>query len=303
MSQSIFTQQSNTSDTPIAIVYHNGCQDGLTSLGIALYHFVRNQNIPQDDINIVAGVYQTEPDYSLLVGRNVLIVDFSYPLATLEKVLDVANSVLILDHHISAYDALKDYSHAKLEYIYDVNQCGALITWKRFFIHDNPPEFLKCVNDRDLWLKKIVESEYFSLALTVKHYDQAQFARLVFALIDESYQNSELPLFHSLLASGKSYQDYRNTLIKMLAKNAYSVTLPDGIKALKCNAPLALASDLGAYLAESINSVAWIYEEHEFFTQHSMRVATNCDFDCSQFAKQYGGGGHKKASGWRVEHN
>lgn len=278
---------------PIAIVYHAHCHDGLTALAIAIYHLKHTLN--RTDYSIIEGYHQAEPDYSLFAGKFVLIVDFSYSVAVLENILAVAQGVLILDHHVSAYNTLKDFSHPKLEFVYDVSQCGALMTWARFFPNQNPPLFLQYINDRDLWLKQFPDTDYFSLALRTRNYSRDEFVSFIGSCIAKSSDNACI----ELIEQGKAFKVYQDELIKQIARGAYAVTLDDGTPAMKCNAPMALASEIGEYLAKNHTGVAWIFEQGETAIKNSLRVASDCDFDASVYATQKGGGGHKKASGWR----
>src|SRR4029077_6564994 len=88
---------SESMKNPICI-YHGNCADGF---GAA---WVVRRAIPECEFH--AGVYQNEPPD--VRGRDVILVDFSYKRPVLEGMARVAASLLIIDHHKTAIDELKD---------------------------------------------------------------------------------------------------------------------------------------------------------------------------------------------------
>ena len=283
-------------NTPITFVYHANCNDGLSALGVGLYYI--KKQLKRTDYSVIEGHYQVAISLDDFTGRNVIMLDFCYPRAVIEQILSVADSVTIIDHHVSAFEDLKGLSHPKLQYIYDVNRCGATLAWRCFFRETDTPLFLTYIEDRDLWRKQYVESEYQSLALRAKQLTADEFTGLVFDIIDEWLHADEQITHNRLVMTGQQYADYHHVLVNHIAASAYPSELENGVKVMKCNAPLAFASDLGDCLNQ-IFGVTVIYEQAKDCTKYSLRVANDCDFDGSAYAKSKGGGGHKKASGWR----
>jgi oligoribonuclease NrnB/cAMP/cGMP phosphodiesterase (DHH superfamily) len=104
------------------------------------------------------------------LGRDVLIVDFSYPRDVLEAIAREARSVLVLDHHKTAAEELAGIGVPNGNYdqfrnacedargtsgnfaaVFDMNRSGAGITWD-YLHHGEPrPRLITLVEDRDLW--------------------------------------------------------------------------------------------------------------------------------------------------------
>lgn len=286
-------------NTPVTFVYHAKCNDGLSALGVALYYFAKV--LGRSDFDVVDGFHQRQVAVEPFTDRAIVFLDFCYPRQIMEQIAVVAESITIIDHHVSAYDDMQGFSCDKFNYIYDDKRCGAMLAWDSFFMGKEPPKFLTYIQDRDLWTKQYPESEYQSLALRVRSLSREQFVDLVFAIIDEWLGEDEQITFNCLVLTGQQYHAYHWVLVKQLADTAYEAELDNGVKVLKCNAPLLFASDLGDLLSNKFG-VAWIYEVGDHYTKNSLRVAKDFDFDASEYAKTQGGGGHKKASGWRSTH-
>lgn len=281
---------------PTVFVYHGFCNDGTTAVAIAKYHYVKT--LGRTDYSTIPAIHQKAPFYPDFEGKTVVFLDFCYPLEIMKKILEVADTVTVLDHHVSAYEELKDFEHDKFTYVYDVSRCGASITWQVLYPNHKEPLFVEFINDRDLWLNKSPSSEYASLALRTKYADSADFIELVTNVIDEWFTHSTHKITFSLVEAGRHYKYYHDALVKQIKSNAFEVILDDGQAAMMCYAPMAFASDVGAQLAREFTGVAIIAEQHENYTKYSMRVAENCDYDSSIYATSKGGGGHKKASGY-----
>ena len=72
-------------------IYHGNCADGFGAAWV-VRRFVGDGNV-----DFHPGVYQDPlPD---VTGHDVVIVDFSYKRPVMEKLIDAAQTVIVLDHH------------------------------------------------------------------------------------------------------------------------------------------------------------------------------------------------------------
>jgi uncharacterized protein len=103
------------------------------------------------------------------LDRDVLIVDFSYPLATLRAMAAEARSVLVIDHHATAeadlvgkvppvcrgpYSDFLRYATqgvGNLFSLFDLSRSGAGLTWDYLHPGKPRPRIIDLVEDRDLW--------------------------------------------------------------------------------------------------------------------------------------------------------
>src|SRR6478736_8978193 len=94
-------------------IYHSPCYDGFTAA------WVVRQAFP--DAKFIGANYGDEPPD--VRGKEVIVVDFSYPRDVLERMHEQAKSLLVLDHHKSAEKALEGLYYAK----FDMSRSGAMM--------------------------------------------------------------------------------------------------------------------------------------------------------------------------------
>jgi len=95
-----------------------GCQDGYCA------RFVLEMWGGLKDAEFVPGGYHLPPPD--VQGRDVIIVDLSYPRVTLLDMKQRARSLVVLDHHKSAADELKDLDFC----FFDMDHSGAWLAWQ-----------------------------------------------------------------------------------------------------------------------------------------------------------------------------
>jgi oligoribonuclease NrnB/cAMP/cGMP phosphodiesterase (DHH superfamily) len=297
-------------------IYHGFCDDGF---GAA---WALRKAMSPDAFEYYPGVYQQEPPE--VTGRHVVLVDFSYKRPVLEKMAESARSILILDHHKTAEADLAGFGIQAKEPItyepwisllaaadnegragpaskvglvatvFDMSRSGAGIAWDFFNPLTPRPEFINYLEDRDLWRQKLPGGDQFTIAL--RSYPQD------FKVWDRLARNVD-----DLIKEGHSIHRYyrlRVDELKRAAKVCQIVVYSDDWKAprtVKCriaNAPYFAASEVAGELATDDVDFGACYFESEKGWQYSLRSRT--DFDVSEVALAFGGGGHKAAAGFTV---
>lgn len=286
---------------PDMVIYHHPCQDGW---GARLACYLR-----WPDAEYVPANYGHPPPD--VAGLKVLIVDFSYKADVLAAMGQVADSIVILDHHKTAaedlapfafasdpvrftratvatmLDDLKRGNYAPIRALFDMNRSGAMMAWN--FIHpDQPaPELIKAIQDRDLWRFEFEHSKPLATLL-----------RTVPDNIESWVALLERP-FADLVAESRSMQTYHESIVESLAAKAELVTI-DGFDVVRCNAPYMFASDVCHLMLErNPGTIAMTWSDGEGYRHVSLRSLDDRP-DVSAFAKKYGGGGHRNAAGYRV---
>ena len=256
------------------VIYHGSCSDGFGA-AYAAHKLLGNK------ATYFVGRYgEYPPD---VTGKNVAIVDFSYDRETTEFMAKRANSLIILDHHKTAFERLGGMP----ELYFDNNHSGAILSWNFFHPGKEPPRFLKYIEDRDLWKWELPYSKEFSAAFDMVPYDFFEF---------EKFEDDSV--VDDAVNRGKYILAYSKTVIKKVADNAVERSWR-GKKVMVVNSSHWM-SEIGNKLAiDSDFVVIWYYDHENHKTKVSLR-AHHDDIDVAEIAQIYGGGGHKKAAGFEL---
>lgn len=264
-------------------IYHGDCDDGFAAAW-AVWKSLGDQ------VEFYPGVYQKQPPD--VTGRDVIFVDFSYKRPVLMEMAMKANTILILDHHKTAAEDLAGFPEKaeipgeKVVAIFDMERSGAAIAWDFFHPGKARPLFIEYIQDRDLWLKKLEGGDEFTIALRSFPQD--------FVLWDKLIESG--PAY--LIREGAAIQRYYRQRIEEMKRSAYQAAL-GGHSIWIANAPYFAASEAAGELADRAAFGACYFEVSAGRWQYSLR--SRGDFDVSEIAKQFGGGGHKGAAGFTVD--
>ena len=317
----------------IICIYHGNCADGFTAAWAVWKRF------PNAEFH--AGVYgEDPPDVS---QKRVILVDFSYKPDVLREMSRKAESMLILDHHKSAMEEIKNYEmiengkkcqlfvnmfqeysgpltwdrHIQNAYqdycegipraliytVLDMNRSGARIAWDFFHPDNLVPQLVLHVEDRDLWrfeLEKTreIQSYVFSHEYTFDNWD------FLAGMCDDPEGYKEIASAGAAIER-KHFKDVAE-LIKVSKRRMFI----GGHEVYVVNLPYTMASDACHALCKEtmypsgsgeLNTTppfgASYWDGHNGRT-FSLRSIGN--FDVSEVARKYGGGGHKNAAGFKV---
>jgi uncharacterized protein len=258
-------------------IYHGNCADGFTSAWVV-------RQALGEDVDFHAGVYQNAPPD--VEGRDVVMVDFSYKRATLEQIRDRAASVLILDHHKTAEADLK--ALPGVVSVFDMDRSGARITWDHYFPGKPPPALLLHVEDRDLWRFALRKTREIQASVFAYPYEFKVWDFLMSADLEQLAVEGEA-------IERKHFKDIRE-LVDVVTRpmNIAGHVVPIA------NLPYTLTSDAGHLLAKG-KPFAGCYWDTPAGRVFSLR-STDDGMDVAEIAKQYGGGGHRNASGFRLSY-
>jgi len=258
-------------------IYHGNCADGFASAWVV-------RKALGENVEFHAGVYQDAPPN--VEGRDVVMVDFSYKRPILEQIREQATSVLILDHHKTAEVDLKDLPGVVS--VFDMNRSGARITWDHYFPNQEPPKLLLHIEDRDLWRFALPKTREIQANIFSYPYE--------FGVWEELMNSDPAKLaIEGTAIERKHFKDIRE-LIGVVTRRMNI----GGHNVPMANLPYTLTSDAGHLLAkgEPFAGCYWDTPKGRVFSLRSQ----DDGLDVSEIAKQYGGGGHKNASGFRLSY-
>ena len=263
-------------------IYHGNCPDGFAAAWAVYYAL-------GDDVEFHKGIHQQLPPD--VTGLDVYLVDFSYRKPVLEDMLKQAASITILDHHISAQEDLADLlSSGKVGGLFDMNKSGAMLAWEWFHPGKPAPKLIRHIQDRDLWQFKLDGTREITMGLASYPYDFVLWNKLMNSTLDE---------LKLLKRDGEALLRKLHIDIKILIHSGVRRMVIGGYNVPVLNAPAAYVSEAGNILAKG-EPFAACYWDHADGRSFSLRSSETGE-DVSKVAKQYGGGGHAKASGFTID--
>ena len=256
------------------VIYHADCTDGFGAayaawkqLGNRAEYYACKHGTPPPDVK----------------GKNVVILDFSFDNSTTKQMIEESSDLLVIDHHKSAMVELHDIANT----VFDMSKSGAMLSWEFFHPGKEPPKFIQYIQDRDLWSWELPYSKEFSAAFDMVPFEFEEF---------EKYEDDSV--FDDAVKRGSYILAYSKTVVKKVCEKAQPRKM-GGKDVLVVNASHWM-SEIGARLSPDCDFAMIWFWDHEFKeTKVSLR-AFHDTVDVSEIAKKYGGGGHKKASGFQL---
>lgn len=267
-------------DTPL-IIYHGGCKDGFCAAWVAKTYF----DAVGKETEFFAASYGKEPPP--VEGRNVFILDFSYPRDVLLKMWKEAHVIRVLDHHKTAQEDLKELDFCT----FDMNRSGAGMAWDYFF-HGKPrPYIVNYVEDRDLWRWALPDSREVNSYLQTLPYD--------FAVWTQVSQED----WSKVRDLGIEFMRVRKDNNKANMDILMQFTQFDGEEIPVINAPTEGISELMETMllqTRASFALAWRLRNDGRVSISLRSTAGEGSWDVSRTAQKYGGGGHRNAAGFEL---
>ena len=256
------------------ILYHANCLDGFGAAYAAWTHF-------GDTAEYIPVSYGREPPFTDEYD-DVIILDFSYTREVLLDIYNKVDSLLVIDHHKTAMEDLNNLDFT----IFDMGKSGCVLAWEYFNPGIPIPKLLLHIQDMDLWKFDLLHTKEVCESLLNLH--QMDFNVWADLYVDD------------LITEGKAILTAFNTEVKKLLLRKQALFLK-GFGGLSCNATPKYASELGNKLAIESGTFGLVYSWDGANEEWQCSLRSVGDTDVSIIAKQFGGGGHKNASGFAVK--
>lgn len=285
-SRGIAAPSGSAPDT--VVVYHGDhCRDGFgaayaawRALGDrAAYHSVYYQGNPEN---------AAWPDWH---GKHVVVVDYTLPVEIIDRVRREAKSLVQLDHHATAQENYTAAGKHGPDTLFDPTHSGAVLAWQHFFPDVEPPDFLKDIEDSDLW--KFDRPNTIAFARGV----------LAYPLTFEAWQPFETPEgYAQVVREGHVLEAQWNRWLQEWGEGVQLGTL-QGVPIAVSPGNSVFRSGLGNWLSREHGQWGLIWRHrndgHEGVIQCSLRSNQKYGLPpCRDMARRYGGGGHDYASGF-----
>ena len=178
------------------VIYHADCTDGFGSaysawklLGNRAEYHACKHGFPPPSVK----------------NKVVAILDFSFNNSTTKKMIEDADSLIIIDHHKSAIVELHDISETR----FDMARSGAMLAWDFFHPGKEPPKFISYIEDRDLWKWELPYSREFAAAFDMVPFEFEEF---------EKFEDDSV--FDDAAKRGSYILAYSKTVVKKMCEKA-----------------------------------------------------------------------------------
>lgn len=255
------------------ILYHGDCTDGFTAAWAARKKL-------GDDAECAPVHYgQPPPDCA---GRDLHILDFSYPRAVMEELIRQCASITVLDHHKTAAAELAGLETAGT-ILFDMARSGAMMAWQHYCPSEPPPPLVQYVQDRDLWKWELPKSREYSAAIASYPKDWQTWDTLAAAAPS------------ALISDGEAILRYQAGVVENAVRKAAPALL--GEHRVLCTNCTTLISEVAGRLAEGRPFGVTYFVRSDGKWIYSLRSDAS-GLDVSLIAKSHGGGGHPRAAGF-----
>lgn len=293
-------ERSISMDTPIILITHGNCQDGVASAWMAKRFF------KDRGVEVIYAQYEKRSfawanwDFT---GRDVFFIDYSTTRDEICRIAKDAKTVVILDHHETAQAALRDpasWAPSNVEILFDMARSGAMMAYDYFASRD--PDFGQCplipyIQDRDLFTFRLNETRPVAAYMSSQPFDPLQYARINDQLVQGNLAD--------IVRLGTAILDYQYRMVVSMTNSSRLNILVDakGRKFALFNATM-LVSDAGHQCLEDYPelsySMSWfdkVLSSTEVERVYSLRSRKG-GVNVAEIARDMGGGGHQSAAGF-----
>lgn len=262
------------------VVYHKKCPDGFGAAFAAWLKF------GDDALYVPADYGNSPPDVR---GKDLYILDFSYPRDVMVALDKTARSITLLDHHDTAEKNLAGFQCQCGLVHFDQSKSGARLAWEHFFPGVEVPVLIQFIEDRDLWKFALPDTRSFLAYLDTLPFEFSEWQTLLDSGTDKFAKAVEIgSVLHSRMVK----------LYHAIADDAVPLTF-DGHKVLMVSTTYELTSEVGSLLAERTGTFAVVWRlEKSGDVKISMRAVK--PFNVKILAEHFGGGGHAQAASFRL---
>jgi nanoRNase/pAp phosphatase (c-di-AMP/oligoRNAs hydrolase) len=261
----------------VKIIYHANCVDGFTAAWAMYLAF-------GSEAEYIPASYNDPTPPPVDKSDDVYIVDFSYSREVVYALKEKAKSLLILDHHKSAQEALSGLDYA----VFDMNRSGAGIAWDHMHSRKRP-WLINYVEDHDLFRFKLPHSRAVRAYIRSIPHTFSDWFQLHGTALDQ------------VINEGSAILRYIEQYVISTNTQAVKIKLGDHhVYGINSASPQVsdLLHDLLKRDQKRPFSVAW-NRGPDGLVKYSLRSRDS--FDVAALAVSFGGGGHKKAAGFHAE--
>jgi hypothetical protein len=277
-------------------LYHSDCFDGMGAAWAIKQRYPKTLFVP-------VNYHLPVPNFAAI--DDVFIVDFSYETAQMLEIIQLVNSVTLLDHHPRTEQIAADISlwletpqgrpyKDRVHVAYRSDASGAVMAWNHVFPHAPAPPILEHISDHDRWMfsmpqTKAVIAGLASYPLNLDTWDSLLRRP---AIIEEMIFISPIALRIETMA------------VEWAIKNTLRKVEINGQMVPVINCAHGLASKAATQLAHEHAGIALAYYDLAGNEGRKFSVRSVGHVSAQAFALQFPGGqGHLNSAGFTVPRN
>lgn len=302
---------NNKNSATVLIAYHANCIDGFTAAWVTAVAMNREDK----QYKLLPMEYNQESTdklYAELCDPDLVtlyIVDFSVSIECLQILATMGGlTTVLLDHHKTAFERycpdmevtptsrVSKHIH-NTAVMLDNNHSGAAIAWNYFNTGTETPALIRYVEDYDLWRFNFGnETKLINKFLK----DQLQMDGTIDNWSNIAERMEDLDILGLILEQGRLLQRVHDEHVRQIAAEADGIVIC-GESGLAVACPYEFVSDVGHALAKKCGTFGAMYQVDVTANKVKWSLRSEADFDVSEIATYYSGGGHKNAAGFETQ--
>jgi oligoribonuclease NrnB/cAMP/cGMP phosphodiesterase (DHH superfamily) len=273
--------------------YHKADLDGKCSAAIIRRKFPECELIGVD--------YPDRPDFEKIEsGDTVFVVDYSFPVVDMMRLLDDFKDNLIwIDHHKSAID-----SFGGMDCLFvgkrEIGKGACELTWEYLFPDEPMPDAVKLLGRYDVWDHSNEDVLFFQDGM----WQQGEWkpSHPVWqTLFDSKIEPIPVNYVTQVIGIGKTIAPFRYIQDRLYAKKmAFKVEF-EGYDAWAINKALSNSKIFDGLDPYGERPLYILFNYKGGVWKYSLYSNPNSGIDVSKIAVKYGGGGHAVAAGFQSE--
>ena len=265
--------------------YHSVDLDGLCSG--AIINSMLKGNVILHGIN-----YGEEIPWHLIIKRDVFMVDFCLqPFQDMQKLKDMANSLVWIDHHKSAIQESHDNDFNAEQYL-DISKAACEICYEQFF-GENIPRGVKHIGRFDIW-------DHTDPETLIYQYGARYYINSVNDDAWDKILKDDDDFYNMILNTGEIILKYEENQNKKKIYATHFYTTISDHPAIAANVPLCNSKLFDSLIITKNHILMPFYLRTNKIWNVSL-YSNDPEIDCSVIAKEYGGGGHRGAAGFQCK--
>ncbi len=263
------------------VCYHHNDGDGKMAAGVVASVY------PHAEFREIN--YNHPFNFYGLKDKIVIVVDFSFP--DMKSLMQECKELIWIDHHESAMKTqelmwINDAIKGKRK----IGKCGALLAFEYFYPNEDIPQCIKFVNDYDLWIKELPNTDAFNERISL-----VDFIGWFNDLVSE--RDTRPNVIEKIIEEGKTLLLQKKNRVKSSIEKAVDKKF-NNKSALWVNSSPMDVSLCGSEILKKGYDIAVMFFHDKDEVIFGLR---SNKYDVSEMATKFGGGGHKSAAGFHLQ--